>query len=132
MAARSCWTPGNAVGGLAVRCNSSTAGEAGPNPRKRKPQPDDKAHAFAATLRLPATPFPLRADAGKREKLFRKRTTVDLYSWQVSCACLPRLLTAPQKTQTARPLFVLHDGPPYANGNLHIGTSVLVCLADPV
>lgn len=39
--------------------------------------------AFAKTLLLPKTAFPLRADAARRERTFRKRTTSDLYDWQV-------------------------------------------------
>jgi hypothetical protein len=41
-------------------------------------------HSHANTLSLPKTPFPLRADAAKREHLFRSRTTDELYAWQVS------------------------------------------------
>lgn len=54
---------------------------AAPKPRKPK---DEKAQFYSKSLNLPTTPFPLRADAGKREKLFWRRTTDELYRWQVS------------------------------------------------
>ncbi|KAK9894284.1 isoleucyl-tRNA synthetase [Cystobasidium minutum MCA 4210] len=74
--------------------------------------------AFAKTLLLPKTDFPLRADAANREKLFRKKTTETLYKWQWS--------------EKLRPLFVLHDGPPYANGNVHIGHALNKILKDVI
>ncbi|KAM0753694.1 isoleucyl-tRNA synthetase [Meredithblackwellia eburnea MCA 4105] len=74
------------------------------------------ANPYSATVNLPTTAFPLRAEAEKREKLFRRRTTDDLYDWQAK--------------QTDRPLFILHDGPPYANGNLHTGHSMNKTLKD--
>lgn len=66
-----------------------------------------KAKGLQATLQLPETPFDIRANAEKREILFRQRTCTDLYRWQAE--------------QTDRPTFTLHDGPPYANGPLHMG-----------
>lgn len=45
---------------------------------------DGPAHAHQASLLLPRTGFPLRADAAKRERLFWDRTTDELYKWQVS------------------------------------------------
>lgn len=45
------------------------------------PQINDK--AYAKTLLLPKTAFPMRAEASKREKGFQQRTTQDLYRWQV-------------------------------------------------
>ncbi|GAA5903873.1 isoleucine--tRNA ligase ISM1 [Sporobolomyces salmoneus] len=79
-----------------------------PNHAKSPKKPKDAlSQYYSESLNLPKTAFPLRAEAAKREKLFWKRTTEDLYEWQ--------------SKQTERPLFVLHDGPPYANGNLHCG-----------
>lgn len=46
--------------------------------------PKDSKRPYAKTLLLPKTDFPMRADAANREKLYRKRTTEDLYRWQVS------------------------------------------------
>jgi isoleucyl-tRNA synthetase len=71
---------------------------------------------YRDTLNLPSTKFDIRAYAETREVLFRKRTTSDLYKWQ--------------DAQSDRASFVLHDGPPYANGSLHIGHTVNKMLKD--
>ncbi|KAJ1733713.1 isoleucine-tRNA ligase [Coemansia biformis] len=73
---------------------------------------------YAHTLRLPQTGFPLRADAARREKQFRDRCTDALYEWQL-------------KNNTG-PQFILHDGPPYANGDLHIGHFMNKVLKDMI
>jgi len=65
--------------------------------------------SFSKTLLLPKTSFPLWADPSKGEVPFQKRTCEDLYRDQ-------------WKNRQNAPLFVLHDGPPYANGNLHMDT----------
>ncbi|KAG0202994.1 hypothetical protein BGX28_004589 [Mortierella sp. GBA30] len=78
-----------------------------------KEKPDQK---YAPTLLLPKTDFPLRADAAVRESLFRQRCTTDLYAWQ--------------REQNPGDLFVLHDGPPYANGRLHLGHALNKLLKD--
>ncbi|RIB05940.1 isoleucine--tRNA ligase [Gigaspora rosea] len=75
-----------------------------------------KSKEYAETLLLPKTKFPLRADAVNREHLFRDRCTKDLYTWQLK--------------NNSKPLFILHDGPPYANGNLHIGHALNKVLKD--
>ncbi|KAF9447135.1 isoleucyl-tRNA synthetase [Macrolepiota fuliginosa MF-IS2] len=77
-------------------------------------QPDTK--AFSKTLLLPKTIFPLWTDPSKSEEPFRKRTTEELYRWQWK--------------HKQGPLFVLHDGPPYANGNLHMGHALNKILKD--
>ncbi|KDN40163.1 isoleucyl-tRNA synthetase [Tilletiaria anomala UBC 951] len=79
-------------------------------------------NAFSSTLLLPNTDFPIRADAPKREHLFRGRTTTDLYRWQWSRFKQP-------DTEPERP-FMLHDGPPYANGHLHMGHALNKILKD--
>ncbi|KAJ2001105.1 isoleucine-tRNA ligase [Coemansia sp. RSA 2322] len=73
---------------------------------------------YAHTLKLPKTEFPLRADAARREERFRERCTDKLYKWQ-------------QDNNTG-PQFILHDGPPYANGELHIGHFMNKVLKDIV
>ncbi|KAG0299331.1 hypothetical protein BGZ98_010130 [Dissophora globulifera] len=78
-----------------------------------KDKPDQK---YAPTLLLPKTEFPLRADAAVREHLFRQRCTTDLYAWQ--------------RDNNSGDLFVLHDGPPYANGHLHLGHALNKLLKD--
>ncbi|KAE8223042.1 hypothetical protein CF319_g3861 [Tilletia indica] len=73
---------------------------------------------FASTLFLPKTAFDIRANAAVREPHFRDRTTTDLYHRQL-------------KNNTG-PLFILHDGPPYANGSLHSGHALNKILKDIV
>ncbi|KAF8219688.1 isoleucyl-tRNA synthetase [Tricholoma matsutake] len=72
---------------------------------------------FSNTLLLPKTSFPLWADPSKREVPFQKRTCEDLY------------LDQWENRQDAS-LFVLHDGPPYANGDLHMGHALNKILKD--
>ncbi|KAJ2810415.1 isoleucine-tRNA ligase [Coemansia furcata] len=76
------------------------------------------AGSYSHTLRLPKTAFPLRADAARREKQFRERCTDTLYKWQLE--------------NNPGPQFILHDGPPYANGELHIGHFMNKVLKDIV
>lgn len=78
-----------------------------------KEKPDQK---YAPTLLLPKTEFPLRADAAVREHLFRQRCTSDLYAWQ--------------RENNPGDLFVFHDGPPYANGHLHLGHALNKMVKD--
>lgn len=73
---------------------------------------------YKNTLNLPDTPFPMRAELAKREPLW-------LAEWQAQ----KRYETLRQKAR-GRPLFVLHDGPPYANGDIHIGHAVNKVLKD--
>ncbi|KAF9086909.1 hypothetical protein BGX23_008508 [Mortierella sp. AD031] len=81
--------------------------------KEKKEKPDQK---YAATLLLPKTDFPLRADAAVREHQFRQRCTSDLYAWQ--------------RENNGGELFVLHDGPPYANGHLHLGHALNKLIKD--
>ncbi|KAF9922021.1 hypothetical protein FBU30_007906 [Linnemannia zychae] len=80
---------------------------------KENKKPDQK---YAPTLLLPKTNFPLRAEAAVREHQFRQRCTTDLYAWQ--------------RENNAGELFVLHDGPPYANGHLHLGHALNKSIKD--
>ncbi|KAF8936331.1 hypothetical protein BGZ47_009554 [Haplosporangium gracile] len=80
---------------------------------QKKEKPDQK---YAPTLFLPKTDFPLRADAAVREHQFRQRCTTDLYAWQ--------------RENNGGVLFVLHDGPPYANGHLHLGHALNKLIKD--
>ncbi len=75
---------------------------------------------FRDTVFLPSTPFPMRADLPKREPALLAR-------WQQT-GLWARLRAASK----GRPKFVLHDGPPYANGNIHIGTALNKILKDVV
>jgi isoleucyl-tRNA synthetase len=89
-----------------------------------KPQksdaPKSEAHDYSKTLFLPQTEFPMRAGLPQREPEILKRwNEIDLYD---------RL----RKAAAGRAKFVLHDGPPYANGNIHIGHALNKILKDVV
>ncbi|HUG78364.1 MAG TPA: isoleucine--tRNA ligase [Burkholderiales bacterium] len=73
---------------------------------------------YKDTLNLPETSFPMRGDLAKREPQWVK-------DWHDKGVY--RRLRAIAK---GRPRFVLHDGPPYANGDIHIGTAVNKILKD--
>jgi len=75
---------------------------------------------YKDTLNLPETPFPMRGDLAKREPQWVKQ-------WQEK-GTYRRL----RQIAKGRPTFVLHDGPPYANGDIHIGTAVNKILKDMV
>jgi isoleucyl-tRNA synthetase len=75
---------------------------------------------YKDTLNLPETPFPMRGDLAKREPQWVK-------GWQEQGVY--RRLRAIAK---GRPRFVLHDGPPYASGDIHIGTALNKILKDMV
>jgi isoleucyl-tRNA synthetase len=77
---------------------------------------------YKHTLNLPDTPFPMRGDLAKREPL-RVR------EWNDKDKGVYKRLRAASR---GRPPFVLHDGPPYANGDIHIGTAVNKILKDMV
>lgn len=73
---------------------------------------------YKQTLNLPATPFPMKAGLPNREPQTLKHwQDIDLYK---------KL----RENAKGRPLFVLHDGPPYANGDIHIGHAVNKILKD--
>ena len=75
---------------------------------------------YSETLFLPQTEFPMRAGLPQREPEILKR-------WEKSD--LYRQLRAAAKE---REKFILHDGPPYANGNIHIGHALNKILKDVV
>ena len=73
---------------------------------------------YKDTLNLPDTPFPMRGDLPKREPQW-------VGEWQQK-----RLYQQIRAICAGRPRFVLHDGPPYANGDIHIGHAVNKILKD--
>ena len=75
---------------------------------------------YKKTLNLPETPFPMRGDLARREPLWVKE-------WQEK-GVYKRL----REVAKGRPRFVLHDGPPYANAEIHIGTAMNKILKDMV
>ena len=82
--------------------------------QKKQPQAEDKKYP----LNLPDTPFPMRGNLPKREPAWIKEwLEKDVYG----------------KVRAARKgekRFLLHDGPPYANGNIHVGHAVNKILKD--
>ena len=73
---------------------------------------------YKSTLNLPETDFPMRGNLAKREPAtLKKWQEMDLYK-------------AIREARAGRNKFILHDGPPYANGNIHIGHSVNKILKD--
>ncbi|GAB5375297.1 MAG: isoleucine--tRNA ligase [Acuticoccus sp.] len=71
---------------------------------------------YSKTLYLPRTEFPMRAGLPKKEPGILE-SWADLYARQRAAA-------------RGRDTFLLHDGPPYANGNIHIGTALNKILKD--
>ncbi len=70
------------------------------------------------TLNLPQTAFSMKAKLSQKEPaLIKKWERMNLY---------PKI----QKKREKSPTFVLHDGPPYANGNIHLGTALNKILKD--
>jgi isoleucyl-tRNA synthetase len=73
---------------------------------------------YKDSLNLPDTPFPMRGDLAKREPGW-------VQQWQEK-----KIYQAIRAASKNRPKFILHDGPPYANGDIHIGHAVNKILKD--
>lgn len=73
---------------------------------------------YRNTLNLPETPFPMRGDLAKREPGW-------VAEWEQN-----KIYAAIRQASQGRPKFILHDGPPYANGDIHIGHAVNKVLKD--
>lgn len=73
---------------------------------------------YNSTLNLPKTDFPMRAGLPKSEP-------VTLQNWEDE-----KIYEKLMELNEGKPLFVLHDGPPYANGNIHLGTALNKILKD--
>ncbi len=73
---------------------------------------------YRDTLNLPKTKFKMKANLTQKEPMYLKR-------WDRE-----GLYHKLQEAAAGRPLFVLHDGPPYANGNIHLGTAFNKVLKD--
>ena len=73
---------------------------------------------YKDTLNLPKTAFPMKANLPKLEPdMLARWDEMDIYS---------RI----RQASASRPLWILHDGPPYANGNIHMGTALNKILKD--
>ena len=73
---------------------------------------------YKATLNLPKTDFPMKANLPQREP--------EMLAWWAQEKLYEQIQAAGQ----GRPRYVLHDGPPYANGNIHIGHALNKTLKD--
>jgi isoleucyl-tRNA synthetase len=73
---------------------------------------------YRDTLNLPKTGFKMKANLAQKEPLILKQ-------WEKE-----KLYFKVQENAKDKPLFVLHDGPPYANGNIHLGTAFNKILKD--
>ncbi|HKP78045.1 MAG TPA: isoleucine--tRNA ligase [Phenylobacterium sp.] len=75
---------------------------------------------YRETVFLPETPFPMRAGLPQKEpQILARWAELDLYS-----------AIRAERQRAGAPLFVLHDGPPYANGAIHIGHALQKTLKD--
>ena len=73
---------------------------------------------YKATLNLPKTDFPMKADLPHREPgRLTRWAEMDLYALMRTAG-------------RGRPRFILHDGPPYANGHIHLGHALNKILKD--
>ncbi|MDR0379262.1 MAG: isoleucine--tRNA ligase [Candidatus Accumulibacter sp.] len=73
---------------------------------------------YKKTLNLTDTPFPMRGDLARREPLWVK-------NWQEK-----KRYQKIREVSKGRPRFILHDGPPYANGDIHLGHALNKILKD--
>jgi len=82
--------------------------------------PDSTARDYRETVFLPDTPFPMRAGLPQKEPAILERwAEQDLFE-----------AIRKERQRAGAPLFVLHDGPPYANGDIHIGHALNKILKD--
>ncbi len=85
-----------------------------------KPATQKDVNDYSKTLYLPQTEFPMRAGLPTSEpKMLERWKEIDLYGQL-------------RESAKGKPKFVLHDGPPYANGNIHIGHALNKILKDVV
>ena len=79
---------------------------------------DKPGSQYKDTINLPQTAFPMKAGLPNREpQILKKWASIDAYH---------KL----QKQRADAPTFMLHDGPPYANGNIHTGHAMQKILKD--
>jgi isoleucyl-tRNA synthetase len=75
---------------------------------------------YKNTLNLPQTDFPMKANLAQREpEMLKKWEEIDIYK-------------KIRKTAKGKKPYILHDGPPYANGNIHLGTALNKIIKDIV
>jgi isoleucyl-tRNA synthetase len=88
------------------------------SPKHPDPPKDGDLDDYKSTLNLPDTPFPMRGDLAKREPGWVKE-------WQDK-----KIYQRIREARRGRPKFLLHDGPPYANADIHIGHAFNKILKD--
>jgi isoleucyl-tRNA synthetase len=86
-----------------------------PAPNQR---PDQPAKTLKSTLNLPQTTFPMKANLPANEP-------IRLESWQKQ-----DLYAQIRAARAGSPKYILHDGPPYANGAIHLGHALNKCIKD--
>ena len=90
-----------------------------PTPKMPKPEKAAKVQS-KYPVNMTETPFPMRGDLAKREPQWVK-------NWQEK-----KVYERIRKASKGRPKFILHDGPPYANGEIHLGHAVNKILKDMI
>src|SRR5678810_497941 len=75
---------------------------------------------YKSTLNLPKTDFPMKANLPQREP--------DLLAWWDEIGLYARI----QEAGKGRPRYLLHDGPPYANGRIHLGHALNKIIKDVI
>ena len=79
---------------------------------------DENKHSYRDTLNLPETSFSMKANLVQREPQMRKHWAEEKLYAQIRAA------------RQGAPLYILHDGPPYANGDIHMGHVINKVLKD--
>jgi isoleucyl-tRNA synthetase len=79
---------------------------------------DDKKKSLKGTLNLPKTEFPMKANLPQNEP-------IRLAGWEEA-----GLYEQIRKVRAGAPTYILHDGPPYANGAIHLGHALNKCIKD--
>ncbi|MGE8320464.1 MAG: isoleucine--tRNA ligase [Comamonas sp.] len=85
-----------------------------------KSNKNEAASVYRATLNMPDTPFPMRGDLPKHEPGW-------VQEWEDK-----GIYKQLRDARSGAPKFILHDGPPYANGKIHIGHAVNKILKDMI
>lgn len=81
-----------------------------------KSSAEPKTKTYSHTILFPKTDFPARSNSARKDEIQKAAKFSELYSWQ--------------RQHLKGPEFVLHDGPPYANGDLHMGHAVNKIIKD--
>lgn len=86
----------------------------------RQNSTESNIHEHSSTLKLPTTDFPTRSDQELIKTTILPQITHQLYAWN----------TDSRKPEKLQDVFLLHDGPPYSNGSLHVGHAFNKTLKD--